>query len=361
MSMLKKIGLSIISGALCCSALMGQENNVSEKPFWKQNMYATFGMGNQWMWQGNSNKGMGYVFRLSSGTWFNDYSGLRIVASTGIRKTDGEYCNSYYMAGLDYTFNALALCRDYDVTNRFSLSLSAGVGCYNFLHTNKWHVRPGINLGANWGYSISERCGLFTELMFSGVEAYYSNNGGISVECDLLFGFRYYFKSHNYEKKPDLSRVNALESEVQTLRGSVKELNEEINRMRLEMQKMQEKVDTENKNVIYTPKNDISSIDIFFDKFSTYLGDAQLQKIDAIGEWMKNNDFDIHIVAFSDNVADKDVDERLRKGRTEVIKELLVEKYSILPERISIVKAEELGYVNLTGCNAKIMFVEKSK
>ena len=158
-----------------------------------------------------------------------------------------------------------------------------------------------------------------------------------------------------------MSKVNALESEVQTLRGSVKELNDEINRMRLGMQKMQEKVDTENKNVIYTPKNDISSIDIFFDKFSTYLGDAQLQKIDAIGEWMKNNDFDIHIVAFSDNVADKDVDERLRKGRTEVIKELLVEKYSILPERISIVKAEELGYVNLTGCNAKIMFVEKSK
>lgn len=361
MSMLKKIGLSIISGALCCSALIAQENIVSEKPFWKQNMYATFGMGNQWMWQGNINKGMGYVFRLSSGTWFNDFSGLRIVASTGIRKTDGEYCNSYYMAGLDYTFNALALCRDYDETNRFSLSLSAGVAYYGFIHYDKLWSRPGVNIGANWGYSISERCGLFTELMFNGVEKYFSNSGGVYVGCDLLFGFRYYFNSHNYEKKPDLSRVNALESEVQTLRGSVKELNDEINRMRLEMQKMQEKVDTENKNVIYTPKNDISSIDIFFDKFSTYLGDAQLQKIDAIGEWMKNNDFDIHIVAFSDNVADKDVDERLRKGRTEVIKELLVEKYSILPERISIVKAEELGYVNLTGCNAKIMFVEKSK
>lgn len=355
------MGLSLIGGALCCSALMAQENVATEKPFWKQNMYATFGMGNQWMWQGNTNKGMGYVFRLSSGTWFNDYSGLRIVASTGIRKTDGTYCNSYYMAGLDYTFNALALCRDYDATNRFSLSLSAGVGCYSFLHTNKWFVRPGVNIGANWGYSISERCGLFTELMFNGVEAYYSNNGGISVECDLLLGFRYYFHAHNYEKKPDMSRVNALESEVQTLRGSVKELNDEINRMRLEMQKMQEKVDTENKNVIYTPKNDISSIDIFFDKFSTYLGDAQLQKIDAIGEWMKNNDFDIHIVAFSDNVADKNVDERLRKGRTEVIKDLLVKKYGISPERVSIVKAEDLGYVNLTGCNAKIMFVEKSK
>lgn len=265
------------------------------------------------------------------------------------------------MAGLDYTFNALALCRDYDVTNRFSLSLSAGVAYYGFIHYDKLWSRPGVNIGANWGYSISERCGLFTELMFNGVEKYFSNSGGVYVGCDLLFGFRYYFNSHNYEKKPDLSKVNALESEVQTLRGSVKELNDEINRMRLEMQKMQEKVDTENKNVIYTPKNDISSIDIFFDKFSTYLGDAQLQKIDAIGEWMKNNDFDIHIVAFSDNVADKDVDERLRKGRTEVIKELLVEKYSILPERISIVKAEELGYVNLTGCNAKIMFVEKSK
>lgn len=300
-------------------------------------------------------------FRLSSGTWFNDYSGLRIVASTGIRKTDGTYCNSYYMAGLDYTFNALALCRDYDATNRFSLSLSAGVGCYSFLHTNKWFVRPGVNIGANWGYSISERCGLFTELMFNGVEAYYSNNGGISVECDLLLGFRYYFHAHNYEKKPDMSRVNALESEVQALRGNVRALNEEINQMRREMQRMQKKVDTKNKNVIYTPKNDISSIDIFFDKFSTYLGDAQLQKIDAIGEWMKNNDFDIHIVAFSDNVADKNVDERLRKGRTEVIKDLLVKKYGISPERVSIVKAEDLGYVNLTGCNAKIMFVEKSK
>ena len=355
------MGLSLIGGALCCSALMAQENVATEKPFWKQNMYATFGMGNQWMWQGNTNKGMGYVFRLSSGTWFNDYSGLRIVASTGIRKTDGTYCNSYYMAGLDYTFNALALCRDYDATNRFSLSLSAGVGCYSFLHTNKWFVRPGVNIGANWGYSISERCGLFTELMFNGVEAYYSNNGGISVECDLLLGFRYYFHAHNYEKKPDMSRVNALESKVQALRGNVRALNEEINQMRREMQRMQKKVDTKNKNVIYTPKNDISSIDIFFDKFSTYLGDAQLQKIDAIGEWMKNNDFDIHIVAFSDNVADKNVDERLRKGRTEVIKDLLVKKYGISPERVSIVKAEDLGYVNLTGCNAKIMFVEKSK
>lgn len=358
MCMLKKIGLSIIGGALCCSAMMSQENVVNEASFWKQNMYATFGMGNQWMWQGNSNKGMGYVFRLSSGTWFNEYSGVRVVASTGIRKTDVEYCNSYFMAGMDYTFNALALCRDYDVTNRFSLSLSAGLGCYSLLHTNKWYVRPGINLGVNWGYSISERCGLFTELMFNGMDKYFSDSGGVYVGCDLLFGFRYYFNSHNYEKKPDMSRVNALESEVQTLRGSVQELNEEINRMRLEMQK---KVDTEDKNVIYTPKDDISSIEIFFDKFSTYLGDAQLQKIDAIGEWMKNNDFDIHIVAFSDNVDDKEVDERLSKGRTEVIKELLVEKYSILPERISIVEAEELGYVNLTGCNAKIMFVEKSK
>ena len=39
----------------------------------------------------------------------------------------------------------------------------------------------------------------------------------------------------------------------------------------------------------------------------------------------------------------------------------LVKKYGISPERVSIVKAEDLGYVNLTGCNAKIMFVEKSK
>lgn len=79
------------------------------------------------------------------------------------------------------------------------------------------------------------------------------------------------------------------------------------------------------------PQKDALSIDIMFDEFSSFVSEEQGQKIDGIGEWMKNNNASIRIIAFSDNLTDKKADQELRKRRSEAIRKILIEKYTSLP------------------------------
>ena len=46
------------------------------------------------------------------------------------------------------------------------------------------------------------------------------------------------------------------------------------------------------------------------------------------------------------------------ESRADVLEDLLVEKYGIDSDRIESVGSEEVGYRNLTGCNAKIIFLK---
>ena len=109
------------------------------------------------------------------------------------------------------------------------------------------------------------------------------------------------------------------------------------------------------------PPKDALSIDIMFDEFSSFVSEEQGQKIDGIGEWMKNNNASIRIIAFSDNLTDKKADQELRKRRSEAIRKILIEKYHISPERISESTPEAMGYRKQTGCNAMIVYIPENK
>lgn len=62
-----------------------------------------------------------------------------------------------------------------------------------------------------------------------------------------------------------------------------------------------------------------------FDEFSSFVSEEQGQKIDGIGEWMKDNNSSIQIIAFSDNLTDKKADRELRSRRSEAIRKILIE------------------------------------
>ena len=112
---------------------------------------------------------------------------------------------------------------------------------------------------------------------------------------------------------------------------------------------------------MFVPQKDALSIDIMFDEFSSFVSEEQGQKIDGIGEWMKDNDASIRIIAFSDNLTDKKADRELRSRRSEAIRKILIEKHHIAPERITESTPEAMGYENKTGCNAMIVYIPETK
>ena len=335
----------------------------TDKHHFTQNWYAEGAFSNQWLWIGNVNKGIAFGGRAGVGTWFDKYSGARLTIGYGNRKTDMEFCNSYYQIGLDYTFNLLALGRHYDEKNRFSFNVNIGPAFYGLKHSEEGKTivnRFAVNAGINAGYDCTPHFGVFTEISFNGMEKYYYGYTGISIKSELLIGVRYRFNRHDYTHKVSGTDYTP---QFEQLNSRITEMNDEINSLRkqLEESKLMKEDSVENHTVMLAPKSEESSIDIYFDKFSSFLSEEQRQKIDVVGEWMKNNELDINIVAFSDNIDDKSTDEALRNGRTEAISKLLVEEYGIAPTRITIIPAEKIGYKNITGCNAKILFVEPKK
>lgn len=178
------------------------------------------------------------------------------------------------------------------------------------------------------------------------------------LQTNLAIGVSYSFKD-KYKKQP--SQEKAIISAVSN--EDVEEIKEKLNLMLKEMEVLKQEFQTKQKiepekNLIIEPKQkETVAIDVRFDEFSSFIGQEQARKIESIGEWMKENPASIKIVAFSDNLKDKNTEEKLRNKRTEAIKTLLIEKCHIALERINSATPESMGYENKTGSNAMIIYI----
>lgn len=362
-----KKAMVFLGGFVMASAMYAQQETAIEhdsQSSFSKNVYVSAGIGNQWLLTGNAS-GRTFVGRIAVGSWFNNYSGMRVRFDGGLRKTFDLFSVRNYAVGADYLLNLVPLMGGDEPSNRFSLT--AGVGAsYNFTNYEKENGKkakePSANISLQCGYDFSPHWGVYSEFAGSFMKKFYEGSG-ISSAFDISVGLKYHFSARNHTVAKSNNYAPAGEhinysGQINALTQEVNRLNEEVNNLRSRVSKQ---ASEGNKNVILAPKEVASSIDVFFDKFSSYINDSQKKKINSVGEWMKNNSFDIRIVAFSDNLENKDVDEKLRKSRTDAIRDLLVKEYGIRPERISVVRAEDLGYKNLTGCNAKIIFVEAAR
>lgn len=366
MKQINKAIIALIGGVLLSGTIHAQQGTVVEphQHFFGKNWFVTGAVGEQWLSKTYENI---YTARIAGGTWIDKYSGVRLYARSGYSPVSKHANAAYLGGGIDYMLNLLAL-KEYNPQTRFSLSLLAGVGFDVFdlknsgLDLNYTHASAmSGNIGVQAGYQFNSHMGVFIEPSLQVLPKYYdkANKDQFIFRSSLSIGVSYYFNRHSYgnqQKECAMQKKNnALEAEVKRVSADTEKLNEEVNLLRKELQ--QDKQKREGKIVMTAPEKEQLSIDIFFDRFSSFMADEQCRKIDAIGEWMKDNKFDIQIVAFSDNLADKETDQRLRNNRTKAIKEVLMQKYGIGADRIEVVTSESMGYENLTGCNAKILFI----
>lgn len=124
------------------------------------------------------------------------------------------------------------------------------------------------------------------------------------MQSNLTIGLAYTFRD-KYRKSVDNS-IHPLylpEADLLEIKEKIGMLCEEVMQMKQEL-KERRKI-TDGQNLMIVPQKDALSIDIMFDEFSSFVSEEQGQKIDGIGEWMKNNNASIRIIAFSDNLTDK--------------------------------------------------------
>ena len=322
-----------------------------DRSFSASNWYISAQAGEQCLLKGSAT-GKFFVGKINAGTWFDTWSGLRINVQGGLKKIAGDNSVRYYSAGADYAFNLLRIFGGYDETAPFSFTFTAGPA-YNLVYyrsgDNRYTHTVSLNLGAQIGYDFSPRWGIFAEAMSYTMERFYSPGFNVFTGIDCSLGIRFRFTRHRYGRR-DQDRA-ACEQRMTQLDARVRELEDRVREL--------ESLD-EDEQVIIAPESVETSVDIYFDEFSSFLNDDQRRKIDGIGEWMASNpDFNVKIVVFSDNLSDAGTGARIMRSRAEVLESFLMEKYGIGRDRIESVSSEEVGYRNLTGCNAKIIFTRE--
>lgn len=314
--------------------------------------YVSVSLGDQWMFNGSGITGL---LRLNGGTWFNDFWGIRLTTQGNKMYRNAGSSAWNWQTSLNATLNVLPVLGEYDVQNPFFFNVSAGLG-YNLLRypsddcVNTHTV--SLNVGAQAGYDFNAHWGAFVELGGYLLPKYYKGTSRMPIVLagDWSIGLRYKFSTHIYGN----GRINELERRVE-------ELNELVNVLRERVQDKDNAVAVGGASrIMLAPKNEEAAVEIYFDEFSAYLGDEQLDKMNVIGDWMRvNEDFSIRVIVFADNARNAEIGERVRKERMEVIKSVMEKKYGVEANRIELIKAETLGYENLTGCNARIVFVNK--
>ena len=341
---------------MACTTVFAQNDEVptenAENTF-SRNIYITGGLGSNVAWTKGEGAN-GFAGKIGVGSWFNDRSGLRLVFGVGKREFDQGITSGFFSLGADYTLSLLDLFDAYNDNDRFSFDFNAGLAYYR-LRSGENRDRPEIHAGIGAGYNFAPHWGIFAEAAVSGMEFRRDGDKQVGVSADLTVGLRYSFGCHKE------GRAEVYEAMYDDVCGKVDFLNSEVERLNEEVNRLRQEVDQKNEavpdgKVMIAPEHEEGSIDIFFEQYSSFLGEEQRAKIEAIGTWLKENDYSIKIVAFSDNLNNAEIDGKLREGRIQAIRSLLESTFGVDAKRITVINAEELGYKNVSGCNAKILF-----
>ena len=324
------------------------------KHFSSSNWYVSALAGEQILLKG-STTGKYFVGKINAGTWFDTWSGIKVNGQAGMKKLNGNSSVRYYSFGVDYTLNLLRVFGGYDESTPFSFSVSAGPAM-NFIRyrhgDQKYTKTVSLNIGAQIGYDFSPRWGLFAEVMLYTMDRFYTPGGGILIGTDAAVGIRFRFSRHKYGRR-DADR-REYETAISGLTERVAELEETV---RMLNEKNEGAGDGK---TMVTPETEAESIDIYFDEYSAFLNEEQRKKISGIGKWMADNpDFSVRIVVFSDNLSDIETGMRIVERREQVLRDFLTERYGIGSDRIESGSSEKFGYRNLTGCNARIVFINE--
>lgn len=341
--------------------LAAQEQN-SGKLYEKYNWFVSGALNGEWLFKTTGNMYLGG--KVGGGIHLDRFSAIRANVFAGKNRIEGKEAEQYGV-GLDYMITLIG-------NNGFKpFNLAAIIGAnLSYLNTDQLDMKYkdisaiGGTFAIQASYNVNRKISIFIEPSLSILPQYYSEEkkGNMYLQTNLAIGVSYCFKDkYRIQQSQKQANASAVSNE------DVEEIKQKMNLMLKEMEVLKEEYQTkqkikQEKNLIIEPKQkETVAIDVHFDEFSSFIGQDQAGKIESIGEWMKENPASIKIVAFSDDLKDKNTEEKLRNKRTEAIRTLLIEKFHIAPERITSATPESMGYENKTGSNAMIVYIPDNK
>lgn len=247
-------------------------------------------------------------------------------------------------ASVDFTINPLNLF-NYNYDRKFNVLAIVGVGYAHLfeksttvnetttsLKKNNFLV-PKVGLQVN--YKVSDPVLIFVE---SNFRVYDDKLDGLvaaaqyDADLTLTAGITYRFKNHdgtrgfNYILSYDQEHIDALNNEINSLREQLESKpNEIIVRDTVVM-------NTEIVNNISTPMT------IRFASDSYVVSDDQLANLENLATFLKDNkSINVSIIGYSDaKTGTSEYNQQLSEKRAETVKNILVTKYNIDSERLTV-------------------------
>jgi outer membrane protein OmpA-like peptidoglycan-associated protein len=248
-------------------------------------------------------------------------------------------------------------------------------GCGNVAYRfNDALYKIGAQLNFNLGKSKAWQFNIEPDL------CYYNGSGNnafaLSLErsfAQVTAGFTYKFGNsngtHNFTlmKAYDQAEIDALNSKINDLRGSVNEKDNQIGNDQKQIEDLKTKLadcestpkTTVEKKTEYTTLAPV----VIFDQGKAVVNPAQAPSVSMIASYMKNHtNAQVVIKGYASPEGKAEVNQKLSLARANAVKDMLIKKYRISSKRLSV---EGLGATNdvfsEADWNRVCTFIETSK
>ncbi len=311
---------------------------------------------------------MSPIYGFGVGKWVSPYVALQASYHTGKIK---HFSLNYSIVSAQVLLDIQSLTHGYDPARKFHIYPLVGLGA--FISKGSTHQHLAVTYGAKAQLDLNNHWGIHGILSgnLTDNDAVHEAMTGVTNIFSLQVGVNYRFgkksfKTYRSSSPQNEEQIDRLNKEVNNLRQEVTNLNKQLNDLKqTKNQSISDAVhpttdegDSLQKTFYTEPTDKKMYIYIRFAEFSSYLSEKERSNIANIGEWMKTQpEFQVKILAFSDNQNDKEYDKELREKRTNAIRKILIDTYKINSSRISITSPEEEGYLNKKDCSAMIIFI----
>lgn len=396
--MLKKV--SKIAAMCCMLAFAGssfaQTKEVPEYPqygFWSNwgigltgsfmtqtDINSFYGLENH-AWGKGFNAGLGVVLQkeVERGTWLRFRYNFPALANCN--RNDSNFTTKWNVTDstvsmdrhsaftVEYVLSLNNSFHNWKPETRWNLYLFGGAGlAFSHNHARGMYT-AGCQLDAGLGFSyrICDRSTLFLEVesdIIADAPAFWQKGVGFH-HSDVLATLGYVFNLGVTAADKELiaqralitkEALDALESEndalkkdvaaakenEKKLKGQIDDLTNENNRIRQEGLARAQRVSDSLSGVLDQLKNDQLTyyaipFSVLYPNDSWHVTDAEMVKVKAVSRIMKDNpDVKITVVGFCDYTASDEYNMKLSQKRAEEVKRIMVKKYGIDADRISV-------------------------
>lgn len=368
---MKKFLMLLAVSSMSLGAMAQTETEAADKVQYDEYAVVTNGFWDNWfisggiggsVLMGDYDKNASFGKRISPtinialGKWFTpglglrlQYSGLQakgaVPGDNGMNYADGR-ADGYYKQKFNYMnlhadamFNLMALIGGYNPDRVYELIPYAGFGLTHS-YTTPHRQSLSVNGGLINRFRISDAFDINLELAIAGFEDKFDaglGGKGYDGVVSAMVGVTYRFAKRGFDKpKPQLIS----EPELAAMRDKINDMAVENKRLAGELQ--QAKMAEPQVREVEVDRPDVTPRTVFFTIESAKVSKREAMNLSYLAETMKKYPDTKYVVnGYADSATGTvEFNKQLAKKRAEAVIKVLVEKYGIESDRLSVGKTE---------------------